>query len=55
MTHVGISIYNPYVYSLPFHAITPAGVSIIINRVYHSYLTFNPVTKEALGNEFKET
>lgn len=46
--------HNGHVYNLVGEAITQAELAEIINEVYHTNLTYNPVTIEDYGNERKE-
>ena len=46
--------HNGHVYNLVGEAITQAELAQIINAVYHTNLTYNPVTVEDYGNERKE-
>tara|TARA_R110002049_G_scaffold68166_2_gene176860 strand:- start:2485 stop:3339 length:855 start_codon:yes stop_codon:yes gene_type:complete len=46
--------HNGHVYNLVGEAITQAELAQIINEVYHTNLTYNPVTVEDYGNERKE-
>ena len=46
--------HNGQVYNLAGKAITQAELARIINQVYHTNLTYNPVSVEAYGKERKE-